>query len=299
MKKQARVEYQNLEEHMLGEPITPENNEILYMEKDNIVTLTLNRPDRLNAYTENIYMGLREGINRASQKQDINAIVITGAGRGFCAGADMDNLKKTNSGSTITPKSKQEDQLPSENLGPSIAEHYKTRFGFLALCRKPIIAAINGPCAGIGLVMTLFCDLRFAAAGSKFTTAFAKRGLVAEHGISWILPRLVGHAHAMDILFTGRVFLAEEAEKIGLINKCFSAENFIESTMDYVKMLSETSSPRSISVMKAQVYKAFFQDLNNAAKIGDEEMQKSFSSEDFKEGVSHFVEKRAPKFSGK
>ena len=87
--------------------------------------------------------------------------------------------------------------------------------------------------------------------------------------------------------------------QIGLINKCFSAENFIESTMDYVKMLSETSSPRSISVMKAQVYKAFFQDLNNAAKIGDEEMQKSFSSEDFKEGVSHFVEKRAPKFSGK
>ena len=284
---------------MKSEPINSNNEEVLYSEIDNIAILTLNRPDRLNAYNENIYNGIREGINKVNNSEKINAIIITGAGRGFCAGADMDGLKNTTQGNTITPKQKETEQLPSEDIGPKIAEHYKTRFGFMAMCRKPIIAAINGPCAGIGLVMTLFCDLRFAAEGSKFTTAFAKRGLIAEHGISWILPRLVGHAHAMDVLFTGRVFLAEEAEKIGLINKCFPKETFLDSTLEYVKMLADTSSPRSVSVMKAQIYKAFFQDLNDAAALGDYEMQESFSSEDFKEGVNHFVEKRAPKFTGK
>ena len=169
----------------------------------------------------------------------------------------------------------------------------------MATCRKPIIAAINGPCAGIGLVMTLFCDLRFAAEGAKFTTAFSRRGLIAEHGISWILPKLIGHAHAMDILFTGRVFLAEEAFKIGLINNCFPKDGFMESTLEYVKDLANMSSPRSIAVMKSQIYKAFFQNLNDAASIGDLEMEKSFLSEDFKEGVNHFMEKRAPKFTGK
>jgi len=284
---------------MKSEPINSNNDEVLYSEIDNIAILTLNRPDKLNAYNENIYYGLKEGINRINLNDKINAIIITGAGRGFCAGADMDNLKNTSKGKTITPKPKESEELPLEKLGPKIEEHYKTRFGFMAMCRKPIIAAINGPCAGIGLVMTLFCDLRFAAEGSKFTTAFAKRGLIAEHGISWILPRLIGHAHSMDVLFTGRVFLAEEAEKIGLVNKCFKKEIFMDSTLEYVKMLADTSSPRSVAVMKAQIYKAFFQDLNEAASVGDYEMQESFSSEDFKEGVNHFIEKRAPKFTGK
>ena len=212
----------------------------------------------------------------------------------------MEGLKKTTkSNNKITPEDDIDEKHPNEIIGPKIAEHFQTRFGFLATCRKPIIAAINGPCAGIGLVMTLFCDLRFAAEGAKFTTAFSRRGLIAEHGISWILPKLIGHAHAMDILFTGRVFLAEEAYKIGLINNCFPKDDFMKSTLEYVKDLANMSSPRSIAVMKSQIYKAFFQNLNDAASIGDLEMEKSFLSEDFKEGVNHFMEKRAPKFTGK
>ena len=207
--------------------------------------------------------------------------------------------KTTKENNKITPEDDINESLPNEIIGPKIAEHFQTRFGFLATCRKPIIAAINGPCAGIGLVMTLFCDLRFAAEGSKFTTAFSRRGLIAEHGISWILPKLIGHAHAMDILFTGRVFLAEEAYKIGLINNCFPKDDFMQSTLEYVKDLANMSSPRSIAVMKSQIYKAFFQNLNDAAAIGDLEMEKSFLSDDFKEGVNHFMEKRAPKFTGK
>ena len=284
---------------MKNEPINSKNSDVLYSEIDNIAILTLNRPEKLNAYNSNIFTGLKEGINKIENSENINAIIITGAGKGFCAGADMEGLKKTTKDNKITPDISLDEKLPEEALGPKIAEHFQTRFGFLAMCRKPIIAAINGPCAGIGLVMSLFCDLRFAAEGAKFTTAFSRRGLIAEHGISWILPKLIGHANALDILLSGRVFLADEAYKIGLINNCFPKDNFLNSTLDYVKDLANMSSPRSIAVMKSQVYKAFFQNLNDAASIGDLEMEKSFLSEDFKEGVNHFIEKRPPKFTGK
>ena len=276
------------------------NNAVLYEKKEGVAIVTMNRPERLNAVNDEIRAGLREKLDDAAKDEEVKVIIVTGAGRGFCAGADMDGLKKTTkSNNKITPEDDIDEKLPNEIIGPKIAEHFQTRFGFLATCRKPIIAAINGPCAGIGLVMTLFCDLRFAAEGAKFTTAFSRRGLIAEHGISWILPKLIGHAHAMDILFTGRVFLAEEAFKIGLINNCFPKDGFMESTLEYVKDLANMSSPRSIAVMKSQIYKAFFQNLNDAASIGDLEMEKSFLSEDFKEGVNHFMEKRAPKFTGK
>jgi enoyl-CoA hydratase/carnithine racemase len=164
---------------------------------------------------------------------------------------------------------------------------------------KPIVAAINGPCAGIGLVFTLYCDLRFAASQAKFTTAFAQRGLIAEHGISWLLPRLIGVAHALDILYTARKFGADEAERIGLVNRTFPQEIFMTSVSEYVRQLVTTVSPRSLAVMKAQIWKALYQNLNDAIAIGDVEMQKSFATEDFKEGVAHFVEKRPPQFTGR
>ena len=149
---------------MKSEPINSLNSDVLYSEIDNIAILTLNRPEKLNAYNANIFNGLKEGIKKIENNENINAIVITGAGRGFCAGADMEGLKKTTKeNNKITPEDDINESLPNEIIGPKIAEHFQTRFGFLATCRKPIIAAINGPCAGIGLVMTLFCDLRFAA----------------------------------------------------------------------------------------------------------------------------------------
>jgi enoyl-CoA hydratase/carnithine racemase len=190
-------------------------------------------------------------------------------------------------------------EVPKSNLGPDVSAHYASRFGYLMSVRKPIIAAINGPCAGIGLVFTLYCDMRFAASEAKFTTAFAQRGLIAEHGISWLLPRITGTAHALDILFTARKFSAEEAARINLVNRVFPQENFLPAVMDYARQLATTASPRSIAVMKAQIWKALFQDLNEAVAVGDSEMQKSFATEDFKEGVAHFVEKRPAKFTGR
>ncbi|HYM36618.1 MAG TPA: enoyl-CoA hydratase-related protein, partial [Steroidobacteraceae bacterium] len=189
--------------------------------------------------------------------------------------------------------------IPKSELGPDVSAHYGGRFGYLMSIRKPIIAAINGPCAGIGLVFTLYCDLRFAASEAKFTTAFAQRGLIAEHGISWLLPRITGIANALDILFSARKFTAEEAARINLVNRVFPQESFMPSVLEYARTLATTVSPSSMAVMKAQIWKSLFQNLNEAIAIGDEEMQKSFSTHDFKEGVAHFVEKRAPKFTGK
>ncbi len=165
--------------------------------------------------------------------------------------------------------------------------------------RKPSIDAINGPAAGLGLVVALDADMRFAGAEAKFATAFASCGLIDRHGVSWLLPHLVGPAHSLDLLMSARKVMADEAEKIGLVNRTFPQENFMANVMDYARMLSETVSPRSMAVMKAQIWKALFQNFNDALEVGDSEMQKSFASADFKEGVAHFVEKRAANFTGR
>jgi enoyl-CoA hydratase/carnithine racemase len=275
--------------------------DILYDVKDRIAVITLNRPDKLNAWTAAMETSVKRAIADGASRDDVRAIVITGAGRGFCAGADMGLLQ------SITPKGErplQRDdaakvEVPTSPYGPSLEGHYQSRFGYLFSVGKPIIAAINGPCAGIGLVFTLFCDMRFASHEAKFTTAFAQRGLIAEHGISWLLPRLTGSANALDVLLSARKFAAEEAQRMGLINRAFAHENFMENVLAYARQLADTASPRSMAVMKEQVWKSWFQDFNEALHVADAEMQKSFGSEDFKEGVAHFVEKRAPKFSGK
>jgi enoyl-CoA hydratase/carnithine racemase len=276
--------------------------DILYDVKDRVAVITLNRPDKLNAWTAPMQASIKRAVIDAANNDNVRVIVVTGAGRGFCAGADMGNLQQ------IRPEKWNERELaradnevepPKSNLGPDVSSHYGGRFGYLMSIRKPVIAAINGPCAGIGLVFTLYCDLRFAASEAKFTTAFAQRGLIAEHGISWLLPRITGTAHALDILFSARKFSAEEAGRINLVNRVFPQENFLPAVMDYAKQLAGTVSPRAMAVMKAQVWKALYQDLNDAVAVGDAEMQKSFATEDFKEGVAHFVEKRAPRFTGR
>jgi enoyl-CoA hydratase/carnithine racemase len=161
-----------------------------------------------------------------------------------------------------------------------------------------VIAAINGPAAGLGLVLALYADLRFAGSEAKLTTSFAQRGLIAEHGISWLLPRLVGPAHALDLLYSARKLTAAEAERIGLVNKVFPQDTFMQEVMAYARTLAQTVSPRSTAVMKAQVWKALHQEFNDALALADEEMKKSFASADFKEGVAHYVQKRAPAFTG-
>ena len=277
--------------------------DILYTVDDGIGLVTLNRPDRLNAWTQAMTRGVRGAIGEAAADPKVRAIVITGAGRGFCAGADMGLLQDIGGESQAARQRRAgEDDTQGELPNPSgidVASHYRQRYGYFFATPKPIIAAINGPCAGLGLVVALYCDIRFAATDAKFTTSFSQRGLIAEHGISWLLPRLVGSANALDLLLSARKFDGSEAQRIGLVNRAIAPGSLMAETMSYARALADTVSPRSLAVMKAQIHASAFQDFNTAIALADAEMAKSFGTEDFREGVAHFVEKRAPRFTGR
>jgi enoyl-CoA hydratase/carnithine racemase len=273
-----------------------------YEVKDGIGLITLNRPDKLNAWTGEMEKGVKRAVGAAAKDDKVRVIVLTGAGRGFCAGADMNLLQSIEpEGGRRNIVSKEEEEAVdlSYDHGPSVIEHFHGRFGYLFECPKPIIGAINGACAGLGLVVSLFCDLRFASEEAKFTTSFAQRGLVAEHGIAWLLPRLIGSAHALDLLMSARKIDGREAARLGLVNQAFPADKFMEEVMAYARHMAANVSPRSMAVMKRQVYKSLFQDFNQSTGMADKEMQASFKSADFKEGVAHFVEKRAAHFTGR
>ena len=248
---------------------------------EGVAVLTLNRPDRLNAWTaemEQTYFGMLE---ECADSSDVRVIVVTGAGRGFCAGADMQELQAIGNG------------------GPSAEEVARERYpqSLPLTIAKPIVAAINGACAGIGLVQALMCDIRFAAEGAKITTAFARRGLVAEHGISWILPRVVGPSRALDLLLSGRVVLADEALQLGLVNRVLAPERLLEATLDYARELAVNCSPASMATMKRQVYGDLELGLLDATAAADRLMLESFTAPDFVEGVTSFLERRDPRFA--
>ena len=182
---------------------------------------------------------------------------------------------------------------------PASRIDFQKQYSYFPAVAKPIIAAINGACAGLGMVMALYADIRFASDAAKFTTAFARRGLIAEHGISWLLPRLVGVANAADLLFSARAILAPEAGAMGLVNRVIPHERFHEEVMAYARMLATEVSPRSLREMKREIWNAQFQGLGEAIDAANADMPASFVSEDFKEGVAHFVEKRPAAFTGR
>jgi len=271
--------------------------EISVASADKVLTITLNRPAKLNAWTQRMENEFRQAIERGAADDGVRAIVVTGAGRGFCAGADMAILEAGAEGGSASADPASLASAATEGL-EGVEVNYVQRFSYLLRVPKPIFAAINGPVAGIGLCMTLFCDFRYMAQGAKMTTAFAKRGLIAEHGMSWMLPRLVGPMHALDLLLSARTLVAEEAAAIGLV-KALPAEGLLAAVKAIAKELAHSASPRSMGVIKRQVYDSLFQNLDEAWRVADTEMVKSFDSEDFREGVAHFLEKRSPAFSGR
>ena len=249
---------------------------VLYRVDDGVALVTLNRPDRLNAWTPQMEVAYFDALDAAAADESVRTIVVTGAGRGFCAGADMDALRGLGKGSTWSGSGR----LTTHALS----------------IPKPIVAAVNGACAGLGFVHALMCDLRFAAAGAKFTTAFVRRGLIAEHGSSWILPRLVGHARALDLLLSGRVFLAEEALSLGLVNRVVPADALMAETLAYARDLAANCSPAAMATIKSQVYRHWDEDLAPSLTESNALMAKSLREPDFREGVASFVERRAPRF---
>jgi enoyl-CoA hydratase/carnithine racemase len=249
-----------------------------------VALLTLNRPERLNAWNGALESRFFELLDACGSDEGVRAIVVTGAGRGFCAGADMDLLQDIG-----------RDAPAAGPSGPSPAGRRPQ--WYTATFPKPVVAAINGACAGIGLVMAVMCDVRFAAAGAKFTTAFARRGLIAEHGISWMLPQLVGRGVATDLLLSGRVFLAEEAERIGLVNAVLPAEHLVEHALAYADDLATNCSPTSMAVMKRQLLDDAPRSLVEAFDASLPPMAESLRSEDFREGVQSYLQKRPPSFA--
>ncbi len=246
-----------------------------------IAILTLNRPDRLNAWNGDLSARYFALLDECEADPDVKVIVVTGAGRGYCAGADMDALQGIgNSGGAAG----------GENAAGG-RPVYAT-----AQLSKPIIAAINGACAGIGLVQALMCDLRFAAAGAKFTTAFSRRGLIAEYGMSWVLPRLVGTGNALDLMMSGRVVLAEEAHKMGMVNDVLPPDQLMNHTLDYAADMATNASPTSMAVIKRQVYADAHRTLPEASDAAIELMRASLKRPDFKEGVASYLAKRPPAF---
>jgi enoyl-CoA hydratase/carnithine racemase len=288
--------------------------QILYNIEDGIATITLNRPDRLNAWTRVIAREVMNAAHRAEDDDNVSIIILTGAGRGFCAGADMAELEGAadeavaalKSGAVMSAERRvsllmdqaTEAEYNSENRD-RIRDDFRKRYSYLMGIKKPVIAAVNGPAAGLGLIIALYCDIRFASDNAKFSTAFSKRGLIAEHGISWILPRIIGLPNALDMLYSSRIVDAQDAFRMGLVNKVFPSESFMDSVMAYAKDLAGSVSPRSMRIMKRQVFNAMFQSLGEASEAADEELLQSLTSEDFKEGVAHFLEKRPPNFTGK
>ncbi|MFO1161588.1 MAG: enoyl-CoA hydratase [Reyranellaceae bacterium] len=262
---------------------------------ESICTLTLNRPERLNAWTGQMHDELKDAMYRAGADPEVRAIILTGAGRGFCAGADMGNLQAIGAGANPGRATKTQPGLPG---GSTLAE-FRMPYSYFPSIPKFIIAAINGPAAGLGFIISLYADLRFAAESAVFTTSFAQRGLIAEHGVSWLLPRLVGLSTALDLLCSARKIRAPEALSLGLVNRVIADDKLMAETRAYARLLADTVSPRSVAVMKRQIWESEFQTLAEATTQANHEMELSFHTADFKEGVAHFVEKRAARFTGR
>jgi enoyl-CoA hydratase/carnithine racemase len=276
--------------------------ETLYNVANRVATITLNRPDKLNAWTALMESEVRSHMEDAEQDDEVRVIVLTGGGRGFCAGADMSLL------SAVAERGLDYRDLDDRGREPVLRDgamregvppDFQKKYSYFPAIGKPVIAAINGPVVGLGLVITLYCDLRLASDAARFSTIFARRGLIAEYGMAWMLPQIVGIANALDLLFSARTIDATEALRVGLVNRVFPQDTFLEKVQEYAHEVASTVSPRSLRIIKRQVYEAMSQPLAEAFDISVREMMACFRTEDFKEGVAHFVEKRPAAFTGK
>lgn len=270
----------------VAEPATSDTEPVLYeVRESGVAILTLNRPDRMNGWGGGLAATFYTRLDDAEADPAVRAIVVTGSGRAFCAGADMGDLDTISSATVDAAGGTDVSKL----VGARHPHHVLTM-------RKPVIAAVNGACAGMGLTMALVCDVRFAAVGAKFTTSFARRGLIAEYGISWILPRVVGEGVARDLLLSGRVFLAEEAAALGVVNDVVPPGELLPRAIAYAEDIAANCAPSSLAVIKQQLYADAMRDVVEASAEAEKLMHESMQRPDFIEGITSFFEKRPPNF---
>lgn len=250
---------------------------VLREDHGRVAILTLNQPHRLNAWSRAMEAEYFDQLEAIEAEPEIRAIVLTGAGRAFCAGADMADLAAAASGGR-----KPEDQARPRHFPLSVG--------------TPIVAALNGPVAALGLVQALYCDVRFAAEDARMMTMFARRGLVAEFGISWLLVNTVGRGRALDLLLSGRTVSGAEAREIGLVEEVVPAERLLERATAYATELADLSSPYSIAQIKGQVGRDLERGFPESFEESRRLMAESLEREDVREGVASFVERRPPRF---
>jgi enoyl-CoA hydratase/carnithine racemase len=256
----------------------PAGEVVLCELRDGVAVVTLNRPARLNAWTYEMEQRYFEVLDRLADEPRVRAAVLTGAGRGFCPGLDLDLLREEAAGTLVKPAHR---RLMTYAIG----------------FPKPLVAAINGACAGVGLVQALACDVRFAATSANFSTAFARRGLIAEHGMAWLLLRIVGHAAALDLLLSGRKIAAAEAARLGLVNRAVADGELLSEALAYARELAEQCAPRAMADIKRQVWQDWLRTGEEAVAEGHRLVSTPERAVDLAEGVAAHVERRAPRFA--
>lgn len=260
---------------------TTTERDLLLEVADGVAVLTINRPHRNNAWSIPMELEYYQHLERLEADPEVRVIVLTAQGRIFCPGIDTQTLS---------------DQVGDPAL--TTHPHKRTPITFPRTIRKPIIAAINGSCAGIGLVAAMNCDLRFASNKAKFTTAFVKRGIMAEHGLAWTLTRVLGTSKAMDLLLSARVVVGQEALDLGLVDRLFEPEEVLPATLEYARDLAKNSSPTAMGLIKSQVYEAEESTHEDARTLAIRWWYTVLRQhEDFKEGVNSYLEKRPPAFA--
>lgn len=255
-----------------------------------VATIWLNRPHRMNAWTGRLHTEYRHLLKQANDDVTVRAIILTGRGKGFCVGGDSQALSGHVERGAYSPGISADIAKPGYGTDPNFDASFAYHFGL----DKPVIAAMNGPAAGVGLALACFADLRFAVPNVKFTTAHGKLNLPAEYGLSWMLPKIVGLGRANDLLLTSRVFTSDEALTLGFVNQIFEPEALIEQTREYAHQLIASVSPNSLRQTRWQIYKDLHRDVASAVIESERLIEDMAKEEDFKEGIAALVEKRPP-----
>ena len=269
-----------------------EYTDVTYEVRGHIAVMTMNRPDKLNALSAGMTEGMAVALREAQADTNVRVVVITGAGRGFCSGQDLQ------------ARSLAEGRGLPDGVEPTIADRRYNISAIQAVARaaqqldKPYLAALNGPAAGAGLDLASMADIRFAAKGARFTTAFARNGIVSGDGGCYYLPRIVGMAKALDLMWTSRMFDADEALELGYVTKVFEPEALMDETMAYAEMLSNCA-PISVQYIKQLAYQSQNTDLDTALRMAQYMQTIATSTEDALEGPRAFREKRPPNFTGR
>ena len=277
---------------MQGEMLELKSTEF-EVDEEGIATIWLSRPKRMNAWTGRMHTEYRYLLSRAEQDQGIRGIVVTGRGKGFCVGGDSDALTGHVKKGGYDSGTSDEIEWP----GYGVSDEFDALFAYHYGLSKPIVAAINGPVAGVGLALACFVDIRFAAPGIKLTTAHGKLNLPAEYGLSWVLPRLVGLGRANDLLLTSRVFYSEEALTMGLVNQLFDSVNIVQQARGYLHEMVRAVSPNSIKQTRWQIYKDLHRDAASSVEDSEKLLKEMMKEQDYQEGVQAFLDKRNPKWS--